>query len=259
LSTYHDCPPCVRAWPLPRDIRGLITGGLCARAALNRHRSTVANLREAVLVGVTAYFAFSVVGIAGFLLASVGEPRFAPFDWLQVLGAVLTLATAVTAWAGARRAVVLIFAIPAAGAVVLAGPWQFSLFGSAVTELACLAVLVALGDGEPPNPRWLRPIGAVVFALLIPVSSSERATLLVICLLSLVIASIVWLAVDGRPMIAFAVFLLALSLPTTIDEFGAGMVSPVGVRVLGISGAIAALAVWRLRHQSAHPGRPTQT
>src|SRR5215469_17227780 len=65
IGTLLETTPEGRGWPLPRDIRGLVAGGLRARAQLNRHNTTGANLRVAVFVGVAAYLAFAAAVILG--------------------------------------------------------------------------------------------------------------------------------------------------------------------------------------------------
>ena len=45
IGTLLEATPPGRSWPLPRDVRGLIFGGLRARATFNRQLTTAANLR----------------------------------------------------------------------------------------------------------------------------------------------------------------------------------------------------------------------
>jgi hypothetical protein len=257
IGTLLETTPEGRAWPLPRDIRSLVTGGLAARAALRRARTTAANLRIAVLVGVTAYFAYSAAALLGFFLyTGTGPARYGPVDWPQVIGTGLSVACALIAWVRRGRAIVLTFALPAAAAFVIDVPWR-PVNGPLVTELACIAVLIALGGGERPNRGWLWPIGVVFLVVVMAFGGTDQATLLDTCLVCLVFASIVLLAIDARPVIALAVFLLALFLPATIDELAFGVIPPVGVPLpTAICGAAAALGIWRLRRQSAHRGRP---
>jgi hypothetical protein len=257
IGTLLETTPEGRAWPLPRDIRSLVTGGLAARAAQRRASTTAANLRIAVLVGVTAYCAYSAAAVLGSLLSTIGHTRYGSYDWPFAIGTALSAACALIAWASPRRAIVLIFALPAAAAFVIAGPWRPMMFGAAVTELACLTALIALSGGERPNRRWLWPIGVVVLVVVMAFDGTDQATLLVTCL-CLVTASIVSLAIDARPVIALAVLGLALFLPATIDQLASGVIPPAGVPLVAICGAAAALGILRLRRQSAHAGRPTR-
>jgi hypothetical protein len=264
IGTLLETTPAGRAWPVPRDIRGLITGGLRARATLNRRATTAANLRLAVLVGLVAYFA-SAVATTLTALASAAErgvldlsgPYTFPFGWRMLLPLPLIAVTLVLAWMGCRRAIVLAGALPAAAAVVIAGSWRFGGFGFAVTELSCLAALVALTGAKRPDRRWLWLIGLIVFDQLLrgtgEYSLAIPGTWL---LLSLALVSIAWLAIDARPAIAMLVVLLAMLLPLTADDLATGMIW--SVLLLLIPGTVIAVAVWRLRRQSAHPGRPTR-
>jgi hypothetical protein len=256
VGTLLETSPEGRAWPLPRDIRSLVTGGLAARAALRGARTTAANLRIAVLVGVTAYLAYNAAAVLGFFLyTTTSLARYGPVDWPQVIGTGLSAACALIAWVSRRRAIVLTIALPAAAAFVIAGPWR-TMFGPAVTELACVTALIALSGGDRPSRRWLWPVGLIVLATaLMPVNGG---VLLFTCVLSLVFASIVWFAVDARPVIASVVFVSALYLPAMIDQLANGFIPPVGAPLLAICVALSALAIWRLRRQSAHPGRPTR-
>lgn len=49
IGTLLETTPAGRSWPLARDVRGLVIGGLLARAARNRQQTTAANLRTAVV------------------------------------------------------------------------------------------------------------------------------------------------------------------------------------------------------------------
>jgi hypothetical protein len=257
IGTLLETTPEGRAWPLPRDVRGLVTGGLAARAALNRRNTTAANLRVAVFVGVAAYLAYNAAAVLGFVLfTTTGPARYGLVDWPLVIGTGLSAACALTAWVSRRRAIVLTFALPAAAAFVIAGPWG-TVSGTAVTELACVTALIALNGGDRPSRRWLWPVGLIVLAAaLMPFTSGVPVDLPYTCVLSLVFASIVWSAVDARPVIASVVFVSALYLPATIDQLANGFTPQVGAPLLAICLAVAALAIWRLRRQSAHPGRP---
>jgi len=247
IGTLLETTPEGRDWPVPRDIRSLAAGGLRARAQLNRRNTTAANLRVAVLVGITAYFAFNAAVLLHFRLSAGDQVRFAPTELAQILAATLITACALIAWVSSR-AIVLMAALPAAAACAIAGPWGYQLFGSEVTNLACVAAVIVLAGRERPSRRWLLPIGVIVLAVLLPVTNYSGGFVLA-CLLPLVLASIVWFAVDARPVIALAVFVLAAYLPATIDDFSRSGNPQAGVP-LAICGAVAALAIWRLRRRS---------
>jgi hypothetical protein len=268
IGTLLETTPEDRAWPLPRDIRSLVTGGLSARGALNRRNTTAANLRVAVLVGVAAYLAYVAARDLGALLSTVevgfrrGHPL--PFSWSLLVVATLIIVTLVLAWLSRRRAVVLAGALPAVAAVAVVGPWFPSGLGSSATQLACLAVLIAVAGRERPDRRWLWLIGPVVLAALLtarvlPDTSLEKAAVLALCLqLSLVVVTIAWLAIDARPVIAIVVFFLATWLSAAMYFLALGSAGfPAELPYLGIWTAVTAAAFWRLRRQSAHPGGPS--
>jgi hypothetical protein len=265
VGTLLETTPEGSAWPLPRDIRGLVVGGLQARAALNRRNTTAANLRVAVLVGVAAYLAFAVAQDLGQFAAELGYSRghALPFNWPLLIVATLIVVTLVLAWLSRRRPIVLAGALPSAAALAVVGPWWPSTFGPVVTALACLAVLIAVAGRERPDRRWLWLISPIVLAGLLmagvlPGASLEEADVLALYLLAtLAVVGIAWLAIDARLAIAIVVFVLAAQLPLSIENLMWGSIFPV-MPLLGICAAVTAVAVWRLRRQSAHPGRPTR-
>jgi hypothetical protein len=65
IGTLLEATPQQRSWPRLRDIRGLVLGGLRARAMLNQQFTTAANVRVAVLAGVAAYLAYSAAAVVG--------------------------------------------------------------------------------------------------------------------------------------------------------------------------------------------------
>jgi len=258
IGTLLDATPPGRAWPLPRDIRGLAVGGVRVRAAINRRNTTTANLRIAVLAGVTAYLAYSVAGMLSSLLVAARHghidlrgTRPVPFDWPLLVVAASVVVTLVLAWLGRRRAIVVAGAVPAVAALAGAGGWRTDV----VTELACLAALIALAGRGRPDRQWLWLVGPIALAQLLtsvgPAGSGAAAG--VGLLLTAAIASIAWLAIDARPAIAIVVFLLAAA----IDNLATGVFSD--LPLLGICTVVAVPALWLLRRQSAHAGRPTQT
>jgi hypothetical protein len=258
IGTLLELTPDGRAWPLLRDIRGLAIGSLRARAQLNRCNTTAANLRVAVFAGVVAHLASEAAGIMGGL-AHAAEHGW-PFTWHSLVVATLTVVTLVLAWLSNRRTMVLAVALPAAASLALAGPWHPYEVGYAVTYLACLAVLIALAGRERPDRRWLWLIGPIALAELLvagvlPGTGAKADVVGVLALWLLTTVSIAWLAVDARLAIAVIVFVLAESLPLAM----ANLVTGIELPFLGIWAAAAAPAVWLLRRQSAHPGRPTQT
>jgi len=163
IGTLLQTTPEGREWPLLRDIRGLVAGGLSARAALSRRNTTAANLRIAVLVGIAAYLGFAVAGQLVAVAAGYGDTNFfrwvspAPFGPFAPPGQaapggalrhqafylsagvvpVLIVVTLVLAWLSRRRLIVLAAALPAVAAIAAANHWgPAAAAGSQATELA---------------------------------------------------------------------------------------------------------------------------
>jgi hypothetical protein len=178
----------------------------------------------------------------------------APFGW-PLAAVVLSLIPVALVWLSRRRVVVLLSALPAAAATCYAGPWQGIGVGSTVVGLASLAALVALaGYAERPSWRWFWPLGLLAIAPLPVLVAGRFDTVLaglILAALTVTILSIASMVIDARPAIATAVILLAIQLSLTISLLATGdrsVVSP--LFALGMI-AIAAVAVWRLRRQSA--------
>jgi hypothetical protein len=253
IGTLLDATPAGRSWPLARDVRGLVLGGLRARAALNRQLTTAENLRTAVTVGAAAYLAFRAVNYLTFaVLAFTAPARQAhPAGWpVLVVGTMVGVAVALV-WMSSRRGVLLAAAIVAAIAVSLAGSWQ-SWFDWPITELACLAVVLLLaGRAERPGRGWLWPVALLAAFQLVQYAAPGFWLLAFLALLGAMgIVSLLWVVIDARPAIVVAVFLLALWLPTWIVELAVGPGIGTAVPLLIVT-AVSAVAVWRLRRQSA--------
>jgi hypothetical protein len=264
IGTLLDATPPERSWPWPRDSRGLIVGGLRARAALNRQLTTAANLRVAVLAGIAAYIAYSA---STFLSPYVGSGLLpgrpaVPFGW-PLAAVILPFIPMGLVWIGCRRAVVLASALPAAAAICLAGPWHSFLVGPTVFRLVCLAMLVALAGRERPGWRWFRPVGVVAIAPLLPIVPPLTDVIWLIgavnlgglLLLALILLSVAWIMVDARPAVAMAVLLAAIQFPIQISVFAMGAGFQAAQWAVLIVVAVTAVAVWRLRRQSAGPAR----
>jgi hypothetical protein len=149
--------------------------------------------------------------------------------------------------------------LPAAAATCYAGPWQGIGVGSTVVGLACLAALVALaGYAERPSWRWFWPLGLLAIAPLLVAVAGRFDTIsvgLILAALAVSILSIAWMVIDARPAIAMAVFLLAIQFSLTISLLAMGDRSVVSPLFALVVIAITAVAVWRLRRQSAR-GEP---
>jgi hypothetical protein len=262
IGTLLETTPDGRAWPRLRDVRALTAGGLKARAAQNRRLSTAANLRVAVMAGVSFYLAT----LAGEYLASFASafgpqrPSVSGWSvWPAALAGLFVAATVVLAWT-APRTVVLASAVPAAAAVSV---FDFAiarhLIAPAVTQAMCLAALVALVPRTArPSRRWLWLMGAVVAMAVIPslplgywywgFSPLLTPQALV---LAIGIVGIAWIGIDARLAVAVMTCIVVTLVQTGAAIYGAGAGFPAQLVLLLIFAAIATPAVWLLRRQSA--------
>ncbi len=258
IGTLLEATPAGRSWPLPRDVRGLFIGGLRARAALNRRLTTTQNLRTAVTVGAATYLAYSatsdlIYGVIWLTHPPVyGQQPARP----QLLAGALVLLAVAVMWAGSRKSVLVTALILAAVAVCLAGYWR-SAYGWPIPELACLGALALLAGGDRrPGRGWLWPVALVIASLLVTYLGPAYlwpggwAPSFLLPLEAIGVISLPWAVIDARPAVTMAVFLLALWLPVGITSlvpyFDLGAVLPVLITI-----PLAAVAVWRLRRQSA--------
>jgi hypothetical protein len=264
IGTLLEATSPGRSWPLPRDIRGLIFGGLRARAVLNQQFTVAANLRVPVLAGVVGYVAYSAVGLVSLdVLAETsahGHFHGALFGWPILLASSLMLLAVGLALLTSRRAVVLAAALPAAAVVWDVSPWSP---GNAATAMhvALLAAVVALAGGSKrPRPHWLVLVGLLAVVPLVPFIGPQSGPVLYGALLFMIAAiSIAWAVIDARPAIAISAFFLALWLPAAVTNLMLGFTSAIAVPDLVTATAVGVAALWLLRRQSAHPGRPTRT
>ncbi len=271
IGTLLEATPEGRAWPRARDVRGLIFGGLRARAALNRQRTTAANLREAVLAGAAAFLVYAAASFVSSdvmaELSASGHIQPALSDWPILLASVLTFVAVGLALVTGRRIAVLAAALPAAAALCYSIPRTTGVIGDAAAvlallaaRLALLAALVALAGGSKrPSRGWLVLVGlfgVMPFALDfgVPIWLAAFGTLLP----SVVAVSIVWAVIDARPAMAMVVFFVALWLPPAVSNLMQGDGFAISSQALVIVTIVGGGALWLLRRQSAHPGR-TQT
>lgn len=150
VGTLLESTPEGRAWPLARDVRGMLTGGLRAHAPMSRQRTTAVGLRTAAVAGVAAYLASLAVG---YLFAAARSITTAE----SLVAAVLLAAAVATPWLTRRRVVVPAVAIAAAVALLLTAYAMApqNIWPATIAGLACLAVLALFGARARPSPRWL--------------------------------------------------------------------------------------------------------
>jgi hypothetical protein len=212
IGTLLEAAPPGRSFPTAREAWSLIAGGRHARAARNRRPGVKANLRLALLLGISTDMGWN---------ASEYWMDFFPggrVSWLANATGALCLALALAPWLGSRAAAAL--AIPA-GALVAYGELRETHGSTAVTWLAefliVVAALAALSWGPVRLPRswlWLPcafPLALVAGRLLPPrhlLGPHLESSLYLDALLLLVVIVVCWLVTDPRP--AFALCLAAL-------------------------------------------------
>jgi hypothetical protein len=256
VGTLLEATPEGRAWPLARDVRGLVIGGLRARAAPNRQLTTAANLRVAVAVGAAAYLALTAVDEMIFGASELGRTGVVlERAWLLLLAGALFLAAVTLTWVRSRRDVRLAITIAAALAAVLPvalaradGYSALFAWGPPIPQVACLAALWLAGRGDRPGRAWLWP--AVLVIALLPVAWFVLPLLVLELIAAMVVISLLWVVIDARPAVAMAVFLLALWLPMGIAGLVDGFSLPTAAPLLIVS-VLAPFPVWRLHRQSA--------
>ena len=219
IGTLLEAAPPGRSFPTAREAWSLIAGGRHARAARNRRPGVKANLRLALLLGISIYLSaeFGLI-LAGVVLGFFpGEGRFWLTDTQLALGAAVALAP----WLGSRAAATAL-AIPA-GALVAHLDLRGNHGGAATMSVAelliVMAALAALSGGPVRLPRsWLWLPGAFPLTL----AAGRLLSLLHVlgagpdlldylevgALVLLAVVVICWLVSDPRP--AFAVCLAAL-------------------------------------------------
>jgi hypothetical protein len=181
--------------------------------------------------------------------------------WATVLASALTLLAASLVFLTSRRAVVVAAGLPAIALVGYAGSWRTGAGGTA-SHLALLAALVVVlaGGSKQPSRRWLVLIGLLAVLPVVPYFAPALGLdLFPALLLAAGVISIVWAVIDARPTIAMIVFLLGFYLPMAADELTRGAIPLYVLPYVAVLTGIALPAVWLLRRQSAHPGRPTPT
>lgn len=264
IATLLEATPAGRRRPLARDMRALILGGLRARAAQNRCFTTAVSLRVAVLAGVSIYLGVTAAGdLSAFLTSELDRtvPMVGPFGWPDLLAGLLVGAAVALAWLASRP--VVTGAALAAAAVASYGFSQAATTSYLVAQLVCLVAVVALTGGiERRSPAWLWLIGVVVAGLVLPgylqYVNYHWVPIALGLKLCVVVIPVAWVAIDGRPLVAVATYLLLWTLPSTLDNLAAGVGNWFDSPPLLVAAVIAALAVWRLRRQSLQPDHAVQ-
>jgi hypothetical protein len=227
IGTLLEAAPPGRSFPAAREAWSLIAGGRHARATRNRRPGVKANLRLALLLGISIYLSFYF----GLALAGSVLGFFPGQSWLTNTTLALGTAMALAPWLGSRVAVTAL-AIPA-GALVAYGDLR-GTHGSTTTMsvaeiLIVMAVLAALSGGPVRLPRswlWLpcaSPLVLVAGRLLSPLhvpgpGPDLLGYLEVGALVLLAVVVICWLVTDPRPAFALCLAVLLQVVMTTLPE-----------------------------------------
>jgi hypothetical protein len=269
IGTLLEATPAGRSFPSARDARALIAGGVRARAARNRRLSTTANLRLALLLGLSVFLAFNV----NFFLAGQ-QVGYRGADWLAIAAGLLGAAAALAPWLGSRTVATAIV-LPAAALLayeMLSEMPSDPLMPRADTEsclawmLVAMGALAALSGGQGRLPRsWLclpcMPLAGLAGWGLLRASAEGHMMAgfylpeYAILLLTAVVAC--WFVTDARPAFGLVAAALLTFLLGDLDILPLVRI-PTGDAVLFVLvplaiGLAIMLALARLLHRQAAP------
>jgi hypothetical protein len=223
LGTLLEAAPPGRSFPTAREAWSLIAGGRHARATRNRRQGVKANVRLALLLGVSTY-------ISAYFCPDLGADL--PWDqgasWLTNTTLVLGTALALAPWLGSRAATTAL-AIPAGTLVAYK---ELGNHGSAVAIplaelLIVMAALVALSGGPMRLPRsWLclpcaLPLALAVGRLLSALHVLDPSLELPLELDALLLLAVVvacWLVTDARPAFGLCLAVLLEGVISTLPN-----------------------------------------
>jgi hypothetical protein len=257
IGTLLEAAPPGRSFPAARDTWALIAGGRHARAARNRSLGVRANLRLALILGLS-------ISVSS---TSAREFGFEGHRWLTVAAAVLGTVAALAPWLGNRRAATALV-IPAA-ALALYGPTRYPFVPVAVVYLAAfliaLGALAALSGGSPSLPRSWSLLPAAVPAGIVAAHGSfvMEEGLSEYALLLLAAVTVGWLVTDARPALGLSVGFLLPNLQgflTDLAIFGSqderiGLLKAFLLQ-LAVTAPVLLPATWLLYHQARASRRP---
>jgi hypothetical protein len=263
IGTLLEAAPPGRAFPAAREAWSLIAGGLHARAARNRRPGAKANLRLALILGLSIY-----------LSADFGLPLaenalgFLPGDgtsWLTDTALVLGLAVALAPWLGSRTETTAL-AI-SAGALYAYSELRGNHGNATIMWLAAplivMAALVALSGGPVRPPRswlWLSgafPLAVVTGRLLFLQGVHDLTFVETGALVLLAVVVICWLVTDARPAFALCLTVLLEAVMVTLSPLAYG-ISFLDLKALLVAFAyvlpVLLPAAWLLFRRKKTPG-----
>jgi hypothetical protein len=267
IGTLLEAAPPGQSFPSAREAWSLIAGGRHSRAVRNRRPGVKANVRLALLLGISIYLSFYFVPFVG---SSLG---FLPGDGasrLVTAAAVLGTAVTLAPWLGSRAAVTAL-AIPA-GTLVAYGELRGNHGGAATISVAelliVLAALAALSGGPVRLPRswlWLPcafPLALAAGGLLSPQRDGHRLEAFLELGTWLLLAAVAacWLVTDARPAFGLCVVRLLIVLLGGLSRLaypGSPPLNPVIVNFLLWSVVLLPIllpAAWLLLRRKKTPG-----
>ena len=263
IATLLEAAPPGRSFPPAREAWSLIAGGRHARAARNRRPGAKANLRLALLLGMSIYLSFDFC-----LTLAASVLGFVPNDgasWLTIAGAAFGLAVTLVPWLGSRAAVTAL-AIPA-GALTAYGelrePHGSGMPISVAELLIVLAALAALSGGPVRLPSsWLWLPGAFPLALaagrLLSVGLNSQGPLELGALVLLAVVVVCWLVTDARPAFALCLAVLQGAVLIILPEltYGGFLIQELEILLIIFAFVLPVLlpAAWLLLRRQKAPG-----
>jgi hypothetical protein len=227
LATLIEAAPAGRNWPTAREAWSLITCGLRVRAARNRQLPLLTNLRLAALLATAIWLTQSVSSYV-----ELAHSEFMMHQWLGsvqfglcALAACMVIASA---WFW-RRGVTVAFALAVIVILVLASQQVGGFFVADDTVPPLVLAALAMGKVRPPRCWLWIPVVAVIAQppgapfipyFSIPWSLFNFFPLAPAVFLALLAITVLWFAVDPRPLIAFGLYLEAMCVRDTADRMG---------------------------------------
>jgi hypothetical protein len=232
IGTLLEAAPPGRSFPSAREAWSLIAGGRHARAVRNRRPGVKANVRLALLLGISIYLSF-YFGLTVAIALAQGALGFLAGDGasrLVTAAAVLGVAVALAPWLGSRAAVTAL-AIPAGALFAyaeLSGPHGEAATMSVAVLLIVLAELAALSGGPVRLPRswlWLScafPLALVAGSLLSPRRVLGPGLEVLDLLVLLTVVVVCWLVTDARPALALCLAALLETVTSALSDLAFG-------------------------------------